>query len=309
MKKLLTIFILLAVVFSMTACDDTRDDSDPADTTPAATTPAETTPAETTPDETTPAETTPAETTPAETTPAETTSGAAGEPTVVSKLEGAKASELYATFCEAESKLNYLMHSEIKVSMSTGGTVISETTTTTDALVNGHNYYIESDELEMVLIDNVLYLKVLDKRVKITLSGSEAEDVLGKTGVTMPTPPSEISGVIGEKLSDGTTRLTVTLTDEMLNALKLSFGGQFGASGTTTAVNKFNCSLEIIVDADGRMASMVTTTTGEFDMGGILMTLDTVATSTLDYSTTLTVTVPDDAASYAETPFKDLFGD
>lgn len=293
MKKTLAVILLaLVMMLTMTACDN-NDTPDPPSTTPAETTPIATTPTETTPTETTPTETTPAETTAV---------------TVVSALESAKATELYTSLCGSNNDKTFAQHNEAKVVMTSNNQVLSETTTTNDAIVSGQNYSLEMEGIKMTMLDGTLYMDVMGEKIKTTLTVEQAANVLGQMGVNAPTSPSEVGKISGEKLSDGTTQLHVEFGESMLDVVRLTFETQFAASGVKANVTKLDCGIEITLDSEDKMTVMVTTMTGDIDVEGTVMTMSSVTTSTMDYTTTKTVTAPADADSYTLVKYEDMFG-
>lgn len=288
MKKTLAVILLaLIMALTMTACNN-NDTPDPSNTTPA---------------ETTPTATTPTETTPTETTPAETTAV-----TVVSALESAKATELYTSLCGSNNNKTFAQHNEAKVVMTSNNQVLNETTTTNDAIVSGQNYSLEMEGIKMIMLDGTLYMDVMGEKIKTTLTVEQAANVLGQMGVNAPTSPSEVGKISGEKLSDGTTQLHVEFGEGMLDVVRLTFETQFAASGVKANVTKLDCGIEITLDSEDKMTVMVTTMTGDIDVEGTVMTMSSVTTSTMDYSTTKTVTAPADADSYTLVKYEDMFG-
>lgn len=293
MKKMLAVILLtLVMMLTMTACNNND--------TP---TPSNTTPAETTPIATTPTETTPTETTPAETTPAETTAVS-----VVSALESAKAADLYTSLCGSNNNKTFVQHNEVTVVMTSNNQVLSETTNTNDTIVSGQNYSFETEGIKMIMHDGTLYVDVMGEKVKTTLTVEQASNVLGQMGVNAPTSPSEVGKISGEKLSDGTTKLHVEFGEGMLDLVKLTFESQFAASGVKANVTKLDCGIEITLDSEDKMTVMVTNMTGELDVEGTVMTMSSISTSTMDYTTTKTVTAPADADSYTLVKYEDMFG-
>ena len=197
-------------------------------------------------------------------------------------------------------------------------TILSQTAVEVPVIVDGENIAMDLNIPELgvegakiIVVDKVMYMSLeisgMDAKFKVSLTDEQFEKFMEENNATMPVDYKYYDKYEMEKDGDKKIITCTELNKDGKDMLKERVSAMLNAMGNDSDVDYDEIDFELVIK-DGKYDSQEMAMDYTISVEGLTAKITATMKSSYDYGDEYKVEVPEDADSYTEMKYEDIFG-